>query len=203
MRLLVFAKAPEPGQVKTRLIPALGAEGAARLHRRLVRRVLAAARASAVGPVELWAASDARHPFFAQCRREFGCALRAQLAGDLGQRMSVALHAQLPALLVGSDAPGLDAARLQDAAAALVEGGDAVLIPALDGGYVAIGLAVPAPGLFTEMPWGGAEVLQRTVDRCREQGLRCSRRPPCPDVDRPDDLIHCTPDLLQGVALVK
>ncbi|AHE97737.1 TIGR04282 family arsenosugar biosynthesis glycosyltransferase [Thioalkalivibrio paradoxus] len=196
MRLLVFAKAPQPGQVKTRLIPALGAEGAARLHRRLVRRVLAAARASAVGPVELWGAPDTRHSFFAQCQREFGCALRAQPAGDLGQRMSAALHAGLPALLVGSDAPGLDAARLQDAAAALAEGSEVVLIPALDGGYVGIGLAVPAPGLFTAIPWGSADVLRQTLDRCREQGLRWSRRAPCPDVDRPGDLIHCIPDLL-------
>lgn len=199
MRVLVFARAPVAGQAKTRLIPALGAEGAARLHARLVRGALEAASASEAGPVELWCTPDCNHDFLRDCGRDFDCRLQVQPDGHLGQRMRVALESGLPAVLLGSDAPGLTADTVRAAAAALGAGNDCALVPALDGGYVLIGLAVPAPGLFEGIVWGGPEVLVETRRRCRQQGLHCKELPPCPDIDRPEDLAHCPPELLRGL----
>ena len=203
MRVLVFARAPVAGQAKTRLIPALGPEGAARLHRRLVRQALAVASEASPGEVELWCAPDCQHPFFAECAREFGCSLHAQKAGDLGERMCTALGAALPALLLGSDAPRLGSDALRNAALALVSGNDCVLVPALDGGYVMIGLSAPAPGLFRNMPWGGPKVLAETRQRCMCLGLSLAELPACPDLDRPEDLALCPPHLLDGLPLAK
>jgi len=203
MRTLVFARAPVAGQAKTRLIPALGAHGAARLHRRLVRQALAVASGASPGEVELWCAPDCRHPFFAECAREFGCSLHAQPAGDLGERMRAALAAALPALLLGSDAPRLGVDALRNAGLALVSGNDCVLVPALDGGYVMIGLSVPAPGLFQNMPWGGPEVLAETRQRCVRLGLSLVELAACSDLDRPEDLALCPPHLLDGLPLAK
>jgi uncharacterized protein len=203
MRILVFARAPVAGQAKTRLIPALGAEGAARLHRRLVQRALATACAAGIGNVELWCAPDCDHPFFTDCALAYGCVLQAQPPGDLGARMRAALEAGLPALLLGSDAPGLEPGILRDAGRALASGSDCVLVPALDGGYVMIGLSVASPGLFDHMPWGSAEVLVETRRRCTGQSLRLAELRPCPDIDRPADLVHCPPELLRGLVRVE
>jgi uncharacterized protein len=200
---VVFARAPVAGQAKTRLIPALGPEGAARLHRRLVRQALDVASKTNPGEVELWCAPDCGHPFFAECARQFDCSLHTQPAGDLGERMCAALEAALPALLVGSDAPRLDSDALCHAAQALVSGHDCVLVPALDGGYVMIGLSVPAPELFRNMPWGGPEVLAETRRRCAHLGLVLDELAACPDLDRPEDLALCPPELLQGLIPAK
>lgn len=199
MRLLVFARAPVVGQAKTRLIPALGPEGATRLHGRLVWRALEVASGSGAGPVELWCAPDCSHEFFQECRRSFGCQLQPQTDGDLGQRMRAALEAGLPAVLLGSDAPGLTADTVRTAVESLVRGSDCVLVPALDGGYVLIGLAVPAPRLFEGIGWGGSDVLEQTRRRCKQLGLRFVELVPCPDIDRPEDLVHCPPELLRGL----
>jgi uncharacterized protein len=202
MRILVFARAPVAGQAKTRLIPALGAEGAAQLHRRLVHRALKVACAAGIGSVELWCAPDCDHPFFLDCALAHGCRLQTQPPGDLGERMRAALVSELPALLLGSDAPGLEPGILRAAARALVSASDCVLVPAPDGGYVMIGLSVAAPGLFDQMPWGGPEVLAETRRRCLRQGLRLTELQPCPDIDRPADLTHCPPELLRGLVRV-
>lgn len=199
MRLLVFARAPVAGEAKTRLIPALGAEGAARLHGRLVRRALEVASAAGVGPVELWCAPDCDHEFLQACQRSFGCRLQPQPDGDLGNRMRIALDAGLPAVLLGSDAPGLTADTVRAAANALAGGNDCVLVPALDGGYVLIGLSVSSPALFEGIGWGGSDVLQQTRRRCTQLGLRLLELPPSPDIDRPEDLVHCPRELLLGL----
>src|SRR5947207_424647 len=91
-RIAVFARAPVAGAVKTRLAATLGADGAAALHARLVRHALATAVAADAGPVELWCAPDATHPFFAACAAEHGVTLHAQSGGDLGQRMHEAFE---------------------------------------------------------------------------------------------------------------
>ncbi len=191
-RLLVFAKAPEPGKVKTRLIPALGAEGAADFHKRLVMHALLAATQSAPGAVELWCSPDTRNPFFAQCGREFGVSLRSQAEGDLGERMRHAFDAALArsprAVLVGSDIPGLHPGFLRDADRALRDGDECVLGPAEDGGYVLIGLVRTHPELFHGIRWGGPDVLAETHRRIADLHLRCRELPVLWDVDRPEDL---------------
>ena len=192
-RILVFAKAPAPGQVKTRLIPALGASAAAELHRQLVARTLRTAQAAALGPVELWCTPDAQDAFFSACAKDFGVRLRDQGAGDLGMRMARALQTVLaegsPALLIGCDCPALSAEYLREAAAACAGGHDAVFGPAEDGGYVLIGLArSPSLRLFENMTWGSRTVMQETRTRLARLGWRWIELATLWDVDRPEDL---------------
>ena len=191
-RVIVFARAPEPGKVKTRLIPALNAAGAAELHRRLVMRCLRAARDSRLGPVELWCAPDTSDPYFRECERRLGISLWAQGEGDLGARMQRAFESALMhaarAILIGSDIPALSAQYLRDAERALAGGDDAVIGPAEDGGYALIGLSRCDPELFRGIPWGGPEVLVQTRRRLAALSWRSSELPVLWDVDRPEDL---------------
>jgi uncharacterized protein len=188
MRLVVLARAPVAGQVKRRLIPALGDQGAAELYSRLARRCVANAKQAAIAPVELWCTPDTDHPFFRDCSRDFGVSLHAQQGEDLGQRMFRALAQELPALIMGSDCISLCPADLREAAAALERGADAVLGPAEDGGYVLLGLARASPTLFDGIAWGGDRVLVDTRTRLRQLGWRWHELPVRWDVDRPEDL---------------
>lgn len=189
--IIVFAKAPEPGRVKTRLMPALGAAGAARLHRMLVSRALTEACESGLGPVELWCAPDAKHSFFAECARCFRVTLHAQGGENLGERMERAFRRNLErysrVLLLGSDIPALDASYLRRAHDALGKA-DAVIGPAEDGGYVLIGLKRPAPEIFRDMGWGGPDVMERTRQKLALLGWVWRELEPLWDVDRPEDL---------------
>ena len=198
----MFAKAPVPGTVKTRLARTLGPKGAAELHRRLVRRTLATAAAARVGPVVLACAPDARHGFFADCAAEFGATLEDQGDGDLGERMSRAFERHAPALLVGTDCPALAPEDLREGAAALGSH-DLVLGPAEDGGYVLIGLRTGAPGVFEGVAWGTSNVLNRTLANAAELGLRVQELGLYWDVDRPADLQRIAASLADGAALLK
>ena len=186
-----MAKAPVAGLAKTRLIPALGAEGAARLAQRLLEETMAQARAAGLGRVELCCTPDDQHPAFAAQQARGGVRLTLQGPGDLGARMNLALSRGLAqaerVVLIGTDAPCLDAAYLQAASAALA-GSDAVLGPAADGGYVLIGLRRPAPQLFERMPWSTAQVLALTRSRLAESGLRWTELTTLADIDEPPDL---------------
>ncbi|HYC36790.1 MAG TPA: TIGR04282 family arsenosugar biosynthesis glycosyltransferase [Usitatibacter sp.] len=187
----VFAKAPVPGTVKTRLIGRLGARGAARLHEALVDRALATAAESSLDPVELWCSPDAGHGFFAACADRHRVRLRAQAGRDLGERMAFAFedafaHAR-PLVLVGSDCPALRSRDLLDAADALLDH-DAAITPAEDGGYVLIALARRIPELFSDMPWGTDRVMQHTRERLAAACARWLELPQRWDVDRPEDL---------------
>lgn len=201
--VIVFARAPEPGRCKTRLIPALGPEGAAALHRRLVRHTLDTALAAGAGSVELWCAPDTRHAFFEECRAALAVPLVAQPGGDLGQRMAGAFAAVLAgrphALLLGSDAPSLTAADLRQAGDALAGGAEVVIVPAEDGGYVLIGLARPAAAIFQGIDWGSDRVLAQTLERLRGLGRRCVQLPARWDVDRPEDLARLRAARLPGL----
>lgn len=191
-RLLIFAKAPTPGQVKTRLVGKLGPVGAAKLYQGLLRRTLHMASHSSLCPVQLWCGPDTRHGFFQRCRRDYGIGLYRQQGADLGQRMHHALNTVLRrapyAVLIGADCPSLGPAELQAAFLALAAGHDAVLGPAADGGYVLIGLRRPAGTLFRRIAWGSSAVLTTTRHRLRRAGLEWVELPPGWDVDRPADL---------------
>jgi rSAM/selenodomain-associated transferase 1 len=190
VRIAVFAKAPVPGRVKTRLAKELGDEGAARLHATLVARALSTAIESKAGVVELWCAPDVSHPFFGECAARFGVALRAQSGADLGERMRHAIDDALSrgkrALVTGSDCPALDARILREAAHAL-EDNDAVFVPAEDGGYVLVGARKAIPGIFEGIAWGGDSVMQATRERLIRARARWYELDPLWDVDRPED----------------
>jgi uncharacterized protein len=189
-RVAVFAKAPVAGAVKTRLVPLLGAEGAAQLHAGLVERALSTATAARLGEVELWCAPDASDPFFIECAARFGVALREQGEGDLGRRMAAAFrrgHAMGRAqIVIGGDCPALMPADLRAAAEALATHA-AVITPAEDGGYVLIGLARPLAGIFDGIAWGSAGVMATTRARLDAAGARWKALPVLWDVDRPED----------------
>jgi len=193
-RILVFAKAPVPGACKTRLIPALGAEGAAALYRELLEGTLARLAPARIAPLELWCAPDTGHWAFQDLAARWDLSLHDQQGGDLGERM---LHAATDALLrveaavlIGSDCPGLGPAQIASALTALLAQPqqDAVLGPAEDGGYVLLGLRQPARELFTGMPWGGDQVAALTRARLAGLGWRWWELAPLADVDRPEDL---------------
>jgi rSAM/selenodomain-associated transferase 1 len=190
----VFARAPVPGQAKTRLIPALGAAGAARLHAAMVRDTLVTLVGHISCAVELWCAPDAGHPFFEGCAADFGVTLGSQHDGDLGARMHHALCDGLRrhpwVLLVGCDCPELQAADIQAAAAELQVGRDAVLGPAMDGGYYLVGLRRPMPALFDDMPWGSDRVMALTAARLAAAGADWRTVATRRDLDRPADLLH-------------
>ena len=202
--VIVFAKAPRPGAVKTRLVPALGAAGAARLHERLVDRTLATVAAAGLGPFEL-CGDPAGDPFLAACAAAHGARVTEQGPGDLGARMERAFARALaaaPAVLgVGCDCPALAPAHLRAARAALAAGHDAVLVPAEDGGYVLIGLARMDSSLFGGIRWGGADVLAQTRARLAALGWRSLELDALWDIDRPEDLARLAGDrLLDGLA---
>jgi len=178
--IIVFARAPVPGEAKTRLIPKLGAWRAARLHERLTLHALRTARLAS-GRVELH--GTRRHSFF----RRLGVAFRLQRGRDLGERMVHALSkARRPAILIGTDCPVLTSADLRRAARWLRGGCDAVLAPAEDGGYALIGLRRARKEFFEGILWGGPQVYADTVKRLAGYRWRALRR--VWDLDRPGDL---------------
>lgn len=194
--VVVMAKAPLAGYAKTRLIPALGADGAAALAERMIGHAVDQACGAALGAVMLAGAPDSGHAVFRRLVAERGVQLLSQGDGDLGARMSRALEFALAthdrALLVGTDAPAIDAPMLRRAAALLVDH-DAVFIPALDGGYVGVGLRRPAPELFTGMVWSTDRVMRDTRERLRRAGMRHAELAPVADIDEPGDLAQLPP----------
>lgn len=212
--LQVFARAPVPGQCKTRLIPALGAAtAAAELHQRLVRHALRAAEAwrstTPNARVELWCAPDTEHPFFAACARECTLALEPQTGPDLGARMWLALCGALARgerpVLIGTDCPWLDGNHISAAFTAL-EHAAAVFIPAHDGGYVLTGLARALPELFAGIAWGTGNVMAATRDAAARIGASAALTtlPALHDLDTPADLARLQHDpqlafLLEGL----
>lgn len=187
--IAVMAKAPLAGYAKTRLIPALGAAGAARLQRQLTLRTLATARAAGLGPVTLWCAPDVRQRFFRALGRRCGIELRAQPEADLGRRMAhvFAAAGNRPVLLIGTDCPVLTPQHLQQAALVL-QSADAAFITTEDGGYYLVGLRSPAPELFTGIAWSTPEVMAQTRERLAALGLRWQEVARLWDIDNTADL---------------
>lgn len=189
----ILAKAPLPGFAKTRLIPVLGAEGAAALQARFIRATVRKALEAATGPVSLWCAPDPSHPLFVELGNDHDLRLQTQPDADLGVRMLFAFEeARGPAIVIGTDCPPLDAAMLRVAAGML--GGqdgraaDVVLAPARDGGYGLIGLRRPEPALFVDMAWSTPGVTHETRIRALASGLVLREVPEIWDVDEPEDL---------------
>lgn len=189
--IAVFAKAPVPGAVKTRLIPALGAERAARLQAAMIRRVVTAAVESGLGPVSLWCWPHTAHLLFQDLHTRLGVELWSQCEGDLGQRMLHCFSSLCragPVLLVGSDCPALDGRALRRASDSLRAGADAVFLPAEDGGYVLAGLRHAEPRLFESLQWGGPNVMAATRERLERLAWRWAEPLRLWDVDRPEDV---------------
>ena len=191
VRLIIFAKAPQAGRAKTRLIPALGGEGAARLAQRMLQATLATAQAAALGPLQLCLSPPPGDPAWAEFAWPAGVELRDQGDGDLGQRMARAveqgMQQGLPVLLIGTDCPQLTPQLLRQAAEALARH-DSVLFPASDGGYVLLGLRHSHPRVFADITWSSASVASSTRARLAELGWSLCEGPELDDIDCPEDL---------------
>jgi hypothetical protein len=187
----VFAKAPEPGRVKTRLTPALRAQEAADLYRALLLDTLDVVEPVAAATYVAYTPAGARRHLEALLgtRRR----LLPQGPGDLGRRLAAVFErlcdGRRSVLAVGSDCPGLTPARIEEAAGALTRA-DVVLGPALDGGYYLIGMRRPHADLFRDVPWSTAGVLEATRERIAEAGLQVRWLPLERDVDTPSDLFE-------------
>lgn len=184
--IAVLARAPVPGSAKTRLIPRLGAAGAAALQAHLLEATLAKAHRVADAAVRLWVAGPLE-ALPAAARAEV-CA--PQQGDDLGARMAHAIRVGLreakQVAVIGTDAPALTADDIAAAFAALATH-DVALVPADDGGYVLLATARDVPQLFADIAWGSAQVLDATIARAAQAGLSLARLPARPDLDTPED----------------
>lgn len=190
-RIVIFAKAPVAGRVKTRLIPALGAQGAAALAREMLERTVAAANQAAVGLPELCADPDPADPAWMGLIPEAPLRLSGQGSGDLGERMARAAGRVLGEgeriLLIGTDCPALEAPRLSAAAVAL-DHEDVVIHPAEDGGYVLLGLSRFDPSIFDGIGWSGPDVAEQTLRRIGALGWSVRVGETLRDIDEPVDI---------------
>lgn len=191
IRLIVFAKAPLAGFAKTRLIPVLGAEGAASLAKKLLIHTLRQAHNADMGPVELCVTPGAADPAWAAMAIPHGVEWSDQGAGDLGERLARAASRTLDqgeaVMLMGTDCPELDASRLRWAAAALNQY-DATMVPTADGGYALLGLNRFHPLLFQAMEWSTDAVAFNTLCRLGQLGWSVGRHALLHDIDEPADL---------------
>jgi rSAM/selenodomain-associated transferase 1 len=191
-RLIVFAKAPLPGTVKSRLLPLLDAETIANLYEQLILRCLRTAVEAGVGPVDLWCTPSTEHPLFLDCSEEYQIELHQQTEGDIGKRMGHAFYETLKrsnsALLMGTDCPSLTCADLKEARKKLLQGVQAVISPTEDGGYALLGLSQYEPGIFEGISWGTRTVLEETRERLGRLEWHWYELPERWDVDRPEDV---------------
>jgi rSAM/selenodomain-associated transferase 2/rSAM/selenodomain-associated transferase 1 len=197
-RLIVFTRFPEPGKTKTRLIPALGAKGAARLQRQMTEHIMAtAAKVSTRTGLTIEVCHEGGNTGLMQEWLGPQFSYRPQEPGDLGRRMAHAFeaafqHSNGAAVIVGSDIPDISSNIIQQAFEGLQKN-DLVLGPAHDGGYYLIGMKNTIPAetysrLFDDINWGADKVLSQTLQTARESGLRFILLESLGDVDRPDDL---------------
>lgn len=188
MHIALFTRWPTPGEAKTRLIPALGADGAAALHKRLTERTVAVVLASGL-PLEIRSTGAPPADFAAWLSpRHAGKApppvtIIDQGTGTLGDRLSRAAQT-CPVLLLGADIPGLAPGHLIAAAAALAKA-PAVIGPATDGGYWLLGLATALPQAFQGIDWGSDTVLAETLARLPQDTPQLET---LSDLDTPEDL---------------
>lgn len=201
--IMVFARAPVPGRVKTRLIPALGEEGAAELHAALLQQTLKTASQLEDSAIQLYCQPDTHHPLFRQAADRYKLILHSQQGNDLGERMANAFTDNLSnyrkTLVIGCDCPAFTPDDLR-AAIETLDDQDAVIVPAHDGGYVLLGLRIFSPLIFIDIDWSTERVYEQTVRQLDSAGLRWRALEPKQDIDRPDDLIHCPEHLLTGVS---
>lgn len=190
-RIIIFAKAPQPGFAKTRLIPALGAEGAAELAQQMLSNTLFEALAADIGTVELCSTPKIDDIAWQGISLPLGIEITDQGEGDLGARLARAAECAIEnagsVLLIGTDCVEMSAALLREAAQSLHEH-DAVIHCTADGGYALLGLKRYSAVLFSEMPWSTDAVASTTIARIGQLGWSLHVGQLLHDVDTPQDL---------------
>lgn len=198
-RILVFARTPVLGEVKTRLQPELGEQGCLELHQALVVNAVSTAYESKLAPVEVWHTGKGSHPFWFQLQQKYEIEFSEQSGEDLGQRMLQAASSHLSAadsneldwmIIVGSDCPEIDDEYLAGAAARLEAGEDIVIGPAEDGGYVLVGLRRAFGFLFADIDWGTERVLSQTLKAADDKNCQVRQLKILRDLDDFSDYQH-------------
>ena len=209
--LLVFSKSPEPGKVKTRLVPVLGEQGALNLYKLMLTNVLELCQRLPY-PTELWVQGDVQSAYILQVQQRFSLPLKQQQGADLGLSLSHAFgeafrnHQQV--IVIGGDCVSLDEDYLNKAFQVLSMH-DLVIGPAEDGGYVLLGLNVSEavktvyPQLFQGIEWGTSRVCQQTLARAKDLSLSCASLETRWDVDDKEDLERLAEDPRFKQVLVK
>lgn len=202
----ILAKAPIPGFSKTRLIPLLGEDGAAKLQARFIERTVETAREAAVGPITIWYTPTEWGEYFVRYSCLSSVRLMPQEDEDLGCKMNRCVANRLSRfgeLVIGTDSPCIQAIDLEAAASALLSRFDAVLFPAEDGGYGLIGLRMPDIAVFSGVSWSSENVLQETRQNLLSLGKQWGELVSVWDVDRPADVVRLAKspaaELLQGI----
>lgn len=205
-QILVFAKAPQAGLAKTRLIPALGAEGAATLAHAMLHKTLAATLAAKIGPVSLIMTPGPADPAWQTSELPASVERIDQGEGDLGERMARAaqgfLARQQRVILIGTDCAEIMAdtgATLLREAAEQLDVHDAVLYSTADGGYALLGLKIFAPSLFSHMRWSTASVAHDTRVRLHSLNWSVFNGPCLHDIDEAQDLPYLPGELARWI----
>ncbi len=183
--LLIFAKAPYAGKVKTRLLSHCSAQQAAEIAEILLEETLRVCKRAWPGKVLIayWPAGN--HPKITRLAEKYKVDVVVQSDGDLGKKMNHGFNSRgYPAAIIGSDAPLIDDSALNEAHRHLNEGNN-VIGPSLDGGYYLIGLCESAPQLFNNIAWGSANVLEPTLARAHFHQLKRTS-----DIDHWEDVLN-------------
>jgi uncharacterized protein len=195
--LIIFTRYPEPGKTKTRLIPALGEDGAAQLHRRMAEYTVEQARSLSC-VIEIWYVGGTKE--LMQDWLGTDLCYREQPAGDLGDRMCGAFRSAFErgyqsVMIIGTDCPGITTAILAQGFAEL-QNQVIAIGPAIDGGYYLIGLQRLVPELFQGITWSTSTVFSETVAIIDKLQLPTYLLPSLSDIDLPNDLQYLNPEWL-------
>lgn len=200
--LVVMAKAPVAGQVKTRLIPDLGRQQARDVYQALLEGTLQRAAAGSCYVKEISCAPDIHHPDFQRLSGKYQFALRRQPDGDLGQRMSKvfeqAFEHYSSVVIIGSDLIDIGATDIEQAFEHLQQQNRIVLGITKDGGYGLIGLSQATPSLFQDIPWSTSQVAGMTMQRAAEAGLEVCQLGGFQDIDTIKDYTSYRHLIFQG-----
>jgi len=191
-KIIVFSKAPIAGEVKTRMIPKLGAAGASELHHRLLQHTLQMCHQADIATIDLYCSPNTEHPIFQQLQQQYALNLHPQQGENLGQRMyhamAMALQTSSRIILIGSDCPWLTAEHLQTAFDALNSPIQLAIAPAVDGGYVLIAANAICPEIFQNIQWSTSRVYPQTQDAIKHIGWQYNELTTLYDLDTADDL---------------
>ena len=195
--LIVFAKPPVAGLAKTRLIPALGKDGSAEMHAKLLMHTLGSVSSPQnlenTWDTHLWCSNDPDNHFFIECEKRFGVTRHKQVGVDLGERMAHAIHTMLQSYqrvcIIGSDCPEMNSLKVSTVFSCLKTENDLAITPAEDGGYVLLAVKERLfPEIFSDIEWGGAGVFNQTISKIEALELNAKIQPTLWDVDEPVDL---------------
>jgi uncharacterized protein len=189
--ILLYAKAPHKGKVNTRLIPDIGVEAATKLQDDLIHHRLSMLGKVHLCDVRLMCSPDKRDDYFVQQKNQYDIELFDQRGDDLGERMlngvTDALQRYSHCIVIGTDAPALDEAIINQVIEHLRAREQVVLVPAEDGGYVLIAMSSVHASVFQGVSWGSNKVMQQTTEKLSANDISYQALPVCWDVDTVED----------------